>query len=46
VTALTPAELEQRRAAALRHGGYSAARIRARARAHRRRFLRQIWVLA
>jgi hypothetical protein len=39
---LTEAELEQRRAAAVRHGGFSEARIRAKARAHRRRFLRHL----
>jgi hypothetical protein len=44
--ALSSAELEQRRAAALRHGGYSPAQIKARARAHRRRFLRQIGLRA
>jgi hypothetical protein len=38
---LSKAELAQRRAAPLTHGGYSAIQIRAKARAHRRRFLRQ-----
>lgn len=38
---LTPAELEQRRQAPTRHGAYSAPQIKAKARAHRRRFLRQ-----
>jgi hypothetical protein len=39
--ALSKAELEQRRNANLRHGGRSPNQIKARARAHRRRFLRQ-----
>ena len=39
--ALSAAEVEQRRRAPMRHGGYSATQIKARARAHRRRFLRQ-----
>jgi hypothetical protein len=38
---LSLAELEQRRTAPLKHGAYSANQIRSRARAHRRRFLRQ-----
>lgn len=38
---LSRAEIEQRRNAPLRHGGYSADQIRAKARAHKRRFLRQ-----
>lgn len=43
---LSPAELEQRRTAALRHGAYSANQIKNRARAHRRRLLRQMRVRA
>jgi hypothetical protein len=39
---LSRAQLEQRRTAAVRHGGYAPSRIKARARAHRRRFLRRI----
>lgn len=38
---MSSAEIEQRHAAPVRHGGYSPSRIKARARAHRRRFLRQ-----
>jgi hypothetical protein len=38
---LTSAQLRQRREAPLRHGGYSADQIKRRARAHRRRFVRQ-----
>ncbi len=37
---LTPAELEQRRSAPLKSGAHSPAQIRAKARAHKRRFLR------
>jgi hypothetical protein len=43
---LTPAELNQRRHAATLHGGYSPIQIRSRARAHQRRFLRQIGLRA
>lgn len=43
---LSPAQLEQRRTAALKHGARSPNQIRARARAHRRRFLRQIGLRA
>ena len=38
---LSRAEVDQRREAPLRHGGYSAVQIKRQARAHRRRFLRQ-----
>lgn len=43
---LSPAQLEQRRAAPLQHGAYSSNQIKRRARAHRRRFLRQIGLRA
>lgn len=43
---LSKAELEQRREAATTHGAYSQNQIKARARAHRRRFLRQIGLKA
>jgi len=43
---LSSAEVRQRREAATVHGGYSANQIKARARAHRRRFLRQIGLRA
>jgi hypothetical protein len=39
---LSAAQVEQRRAAATTHGARSPNQIKARARAHRRRFLRQI----
>ena len=38
---LSPAQLEQRRLARTRHGAKSEVQIQAKARAHRRRFLRQ-----
>lgn len=38
---LTRAEVEQRRAAATTHGANTRAQVKARARAHRRRFLRR-----
>lgn len=43
---LTVRQQEQRRSAATKHGAHSPTQIRARARAHRRRFLRQIGLRA
>jgi hypothetical protein len=43
---LSKAELEQKHAAPLKHGGYSPSLIRAKARSHRRRFLRHAVIKA
>jgi hypothetical protein len=43
---LSPAELAQRRTAALKHGGYSDRLIRAKARGHKRRVLRSLRIKA